>query len=62
MRRHWNAKLTVEQVVELRRLHYDLGLCKRCAAKVVGVPRQTAYDAIVFQTWRHVEDSATVAS
>lgn len=54
---HHNAKLTPDQVCELRRLHYDIGLCKTCAAYLVGVNRQTAWDAITYKTWAHVLDA-----
>lgn len=53
---HHCAKLTPEKVRELRRLHYDYGVCKACAAKLVGVHRQTAHDAITFATWKHVRE------
>ena len=51
---HHSAKLTATTVRELRRLHYDVGICCQCAAKLLNVNRQTAYDAINFYTWKHV--------
>ena len=57
--RHWAAKLTPDKVRELRRLYYDVGVCMVCAAKLVGCNRQTAFDAITFRTWQHVEDAST---
>lgn len=55
---HHNAKMTPEQVQQLRHLHYDAGICMACAAKLVGVARQTAHDAITFKTWKTVQDGA----
>ena len=51
---HHKAKLTEALVRELRRLHYDLGLCQTCACKLQGVHPQTGHDAISFITWKHV--------
>jgi hypothetical protein len=51
---HHAARLTEPTVRELRRLHYDVGLCMSCAATLHGVNRQTARDAISFVTWKHV--------
>lgn len=55
---HHCAKLTTAKVIALRKLHYDYGLCMSCAGRLMGVNRQTAYDAITFKTWKHVEDGA----
>lgn len=51
---HHAAKLTEANVRELRRLHYDVGVCIKCACLIVGCKKQTGYDAITFVTWRHV--------
>ena len=54
---HHAAKLTEAQVRELRRLVHDVGLCTRCANKVVApnVSAQSAYEAAHFYTWKHVQ-------
>jgi uncharacterized protein with PIN domain len=51
---HHSARMTEAQVRELRRLHHEVGICCRCASKVVGVNRSAGYDAINFYTWKHV--------
>lgn len=52
---HHAAKLTEAKVRELRRLHYDVGVCIKCACLIVGCKKQTGYDAITFVTWKHVK-------
>lgn len=51
---HHAARLTGDVVRQLRTLHYDRGVCIKCAATLAGVRYQTAYEAICFLTWKHV--------
>jgi len=51
---HHSAKLTEESVRRMRQLHYDYDLCIRCVSKLYGVKYPTAWDAICYNTWRHV--------
>ena len=54
---HHSAKLTRTKVRRLRHLYYEVGLCVNCSAKLVGCPKSTAYDAIIFKTWKHIHDA-----
>lgn len=51
---HHNAKLTEDKVRELRRLVEEVDICIACAAKIVGVNKGTAWDAVHYKTWKHV--------
>lgn len=53
--RHHRAKLTERDVVRMRELHEEYDICIRCVAKLYNVKYTTAWDAINYQTWRHVE-------
>ena len=50
---HHSAVLTERKVRWLRRMN-DRGLCVRCAAKLIGVSYTAAWDAVNYNTWRHV--------
>lgn len=52
---HHNAKLNDEKVREMRRLHQDKGLCIKCIAIMHKVPYPTAWQAINYETWKHVK-------
>lgn len=52
--KHWNAKLTDEKVIEMRRLRYEVDLCVRCIAKINKLSYSTAWEAIVGRTWIHL--------
>jgi len=54
--RHHAARLTESDVRQMRRLHYDHELCIRCVSKIYDVSYPTAWDAISYNTWRHVDD------
>jgi hypothetical protein len=55
-----NAKLSDEQVVEMRRLSREGHSYSALAARY-GVTPATAFRAVVGQTWRHVSDDALPA-
>ncbi len=52
---HHRAKLTEETVASLRALHQK-GVCIRCAVNLLEIPVSygSAWDAINYQTWKHV--------
>ncbi len=52
--KHHAARLTESDVRRMRELHYDFDICVRCVAKLYEVKYATAWDAINFNTWRHV--------
>ena len=52
--RHHSARLNEAQVIYMRKMHYDKDICVRCVAKIFDIPYPTAWDAINYQTWRHV--------
>lgn len=52
--RHHSARLNDVDVDTMRRLHEVDDLCIRCIAKIFQVSYSTAWDAIKYQTWRHV--------
>lgn len=52
--RHHRAKLTADQVREMRRLNWEVGVCIRCLSKIYGVKYPTAWDAINCVTWRSI--------
>jgi len=51
---HGHAKLTEEQVIEIRRLHAQDGLLHREIAAVFGVCRETIGDIVRHNRWTHV--------
>lgn len=53
---HHAAQLTEKAVAQMRRLYYEDDLCIRCISKMYGVRYATAWDAICFNTWKHVKD------
>lgn len=59
--RHGNAKLTVEAVVEARRL-YRQGMRLDEVADRLGVARESAFSAITGRTWAHVTEEPPVQS
>lgn len=52
--KHHNAKLTEDKVREMRRLHEQKKLCKRCVAILHDVNYGTAWDVLTYNTWRNV--------
>jgi hypothetical protein len=55
-----NAKLSDEQVIEMRRLSRE-GRSYSALGTRYGVTPATAFRAVVAQTWRHVPDDAIPA-
>ena len=53
---HHSAKLTAKKVRAMRRLHHNKKLCIRCIAACFDVKYTTAWDAISYNTWRHLRD------
>ena len=51
---HHAAQLTGQSVAQMRRLHYDEGLCIKCISKLYDVRYATAWEAINYVTWKHV--------
>ena len=51
---HHASQLTEQSVAQMRRLHYEDDLCIRCISKLYDVRYPTAWDAIKFNTWKHV--------
>lgn len=51
---HHAAKLTEAKVRELRRMVEEKDICITCAAKLLDVGRNAAWDAARYVTWRHV--------
>ena len=56
--KHHNSQLTEQSVAQMRRLHYDEDLCIRCISKMYKVRYATAWDAINYNTWKHVDERA----
>lgn len=54
---HHSATLTERDVKQMRKLKKEYDLCIRCISKMYGVSYGTAWDAINYQTWKHVRDS-----
>ena len=52
---HYAARLRADDVRQMRRLHYTDGLCVRCIAIIYSRPYPTVWDAINFETWKHVD-------
>ncbi len=50
-----NAKLSVERVRAIRRLATE-GVTVRALAGLFGIGKTTAWQVIVYATWRHVDD------
>ena len=53
---HHAAQLTAHKVAEMRRLHADPGVCIRCLSKLYGVRYATVWDAVNYNTWKHVQE------
>ena len=51
---HHCAKLTAEQVREMRRLSWEYGLCTKCLAQLYGIRYQSAWKIIKCYSWKHV--------
>jgi len=51
---HHCARLNAQDVDTMRSLHEVDDLCINCIAKIFNVKYATAWDAIRYQTWRHV--------
>ncbi|WP_443698591.1 HNH endonuclease signature motif containing protein [Pseudomonas sp.] len=54
--KHPMAKLTVPEVISLRRTHFEGGQSIKSIAGQVGRPYLTVYDAVTGKTWRSVPD------
>lgn len=50
------TKLSAEQVAEMRRQHYELGLCVKCVSKLHRVNYFTTHSAIRGHTWGPISD------
>lgn len=53
---HHAAVLTATEVSRMRALKEDYDLCVKCIAKLFDVKYTTAWDAINYETWKHVKD------
>lgn len=55
---HHRAKLTEDDVIKLREFH-QRGICIRCVINLLelDVSYASAWEAVNYQTWRHVHDS-----
>ena len=51
---HGNAKLTADNVLELRKLHADGATLRQLAGKF-GVSNVSVYNAVSHKTWRNLE-------
>lgn len=51
---HHAARLTESDVRRMRELHYDFDICVRCVAKLYNTKYATAWDAINYNTWKHI--------
>lgn len=49
-----NAKMTAEQVLEIRRRYAAGGITQRALARRYGVTRRSIFSVVHRQTWRHV--------
>jgi hypothetical protein len=56
--RHGRAKLTERDVLAMRRMAAEDGLCTKCIAHLFGVAYATARQAIQGKTWTYLEDEA----
>lgn len=54
---HHAATLTRKKVIEMREQHWSLGLCVKCVSILHGVKYPTAWDAINYETWKHVKEA-----
>lgn len=52
--KHHSATLTEAKVRAMRKLHEERGIGATCLGKLYGVSQNTAWDAINYNTWRHV--------
>lgn len=52
---HHAARLTESEVRRMRELKEDYDLCVRCIAILFDKPYPTTWEAINYQTWRHVK-------
>ena len=55
---HHAAQLNGKDVAQMRRLHYDEDLCIKCISKLYDVRYATAWEAIKYVTWKHVDERA----
>ena len=53
---HHNARLNERDVRQMRNLHYNVGLCIKCISTLYEVRYATAWEAITYQTWKHVTE------
>jgi hypothetical protein len=56
--RHGRARLSERDVLAMRRMAAEDGLCTKCIAHLFGVSYPTARQAITGRTWRHLEAEA----
>lgn len=54
--KHHKARLTERAVRGMRNLHYFSGYSIKMLARMYGVAYVTAWDAINYNTWKHVRD------
>lgn len=54
---HWAAKLTEAKVRAMRKLYWVDGLNSGCLSRLYKVNQQTIYDAMIYETWKHVKDN-----
>ena len=54
--RNGNAKLTVDQVIEIRRQYADCGTSQVDLAEIFGVTYQLIWRIVHRKCWKHVED------
>lgn len=52
--KHPNAKLTSEQVREMRSLNWERGICINCLSKIFGVNYRTVWKVVNMVTWKNV--------
>ena len=57
---HHAAQLTDAKVRAMRHLHYVKGLKVQCCGRLYGVSYCTAWDAIKYNTWKHVQDTPAI--
>jgi len=55
--RHHSARLDATTVRTMRRMYYEDDLCVRCICKLFDVNYTTGWDAINFNTWKHVHET-----
>lgn len=53
---HHAAQLTEQSVRQMRFLHHTEGLCVRCISKIYGTRYATAWEAIHYRSWKHVQE------